>query len=147
MKIKLEKEHMSPLTKVPNEIEIVTYNSIKECYARSWGCGEDELDFECDGGFVDIDGNEQNVNTQQVIDHIKETGIWGFINTRDNEMHIWVDYNKVDDIEIICFLSHELGHFQKPNKRDYLQEEQKAEHYADITRFAYTMFKKIKVKQ
>lgn len=142
MKFKIEKEFMSPLTDLPKEFEIIEYESLKKCYAASWNCEPNQLDWDSTDGFVDINGKPQNVNLSYVIDDIAEHGIWGW--THDNEMHIWVDRERAEDIEIISFFSHELAHHQKPNKRDYLQEEQKAEHYSDITRFAYKMFTKIK---
>jgi len=134
--------YSSNLTKIPKIYDVVLYDSAESVWEAYWGS-----DFEDNGGFGGFDGkgNEIEMSQKEVINNIKQAGLWGFVSGKD-ELHIWIDFKTADTIDILSMFSHELGHFQRPHKRDVMQEEMKAEHYSDMTRCAYSLFETIRAK-
>lgn len=138
--VKFEGDYSSNLTSLPKDFDVLIYNTPEEILNKFWGCDED---YEGDHGFNDGKGNEIILSHAETIDNIKEMGVWGFVGDK-KDIHIWIDFDTVDDTNFMSFISHEIGHLQKPYKKDLMEEEMKAEHYSDITSCSYFLFMAIK---
>ena len=138
--VKFEGDYSSNITTIPKEFDVLIYKTAEDILNKSWNCGED---FEGDHGFYDGKGNEIVLSNAEVLDNIKTMGMWGFVGDK-KDIHVWIDVDIVDDINLMSFISHEIGHLQRPYKRNDMAEEMKAEHYSDVTRCSYVLFNAIK---
>jgi hypothetical protein len=142
--IKFNFTPVSDKTNLPDNLSIVFYDSAEKIFAEHWG-GEIETDerfcFELE------DGTEDSMSFSEACEHIKESGLWGYVNVRDNTVHIWIDRDTVEIETVLSFFAHELGHLQRPTKRDFMKEEMKAEQYSDIARAAYDLVSSVMQRQ
>jgi hypothetical protein len=84
-------------------------------------------------------GGEYKLSFEDMVDNIKEMACYGFSCKREGEdqIHFWVDVDKVDPVDFIGLISHEKGHILRPWRRDQMQEELKADRYADTATLAF----------
>ena len=132
---------ISTLTKIPEDINIILYPTVESVLKESWG-GEDITDSTF--GFMNPDGSEtdQEMDVDELCRNIKRCGIWGCVNN-DGTIHMWIDKDVATKEDILSFFAHEIGHLHKPAKKDFLEEEMKAERYSDITKCAYQLYKAV----
>ena len=79
---------------------------------------------------MDEHGNESELNQEQVLDGMREQGIWGFI-TEDKRIHFWAD-EKCSVEVLVRFFAHEVGHHTGTPEEDPLKEELRAEQFASV---------------
>ena len=114
------------------------YDTLKEILEATYGSDFDELA----GGQVcggDGRGGEYNLTFEEIVENIKLMACFGFACKREgeNQIHFWVDVDNVDPIDFIGLIAHEKGHLLRPWKKDQMQEELKADRYADTATLAF----------
>ena len=117
--------------------EIIRHTTIENCLANYYKCEEKDLEKQCDFLWKD-----ETWSVARVIKSRKEIGTWGWCESKKN-IHIWVaDYASPKNI--IRLISHELGHKQRPYKKNFQQEEEKAEAYSDVALMAFEVMMELK---
>lgn len=134
-----EGDHFSTMTTIPKVIPVFRHGDLTQFLNSMHGYEADDSDF----FFYDGTGVEHRVPKEEIEENIRTCGVWGMVRN-DEELHLWYDSFVVDERELVRFISHELGHFQRPFKRDPDLEEMKAEHYSDIACMTYNMINLIK---
>lgn len=114
------------------------YDTLKELIEKHYQTPFDELE----GGEIcggDGNGGDYNLSFEEMIENIELMACYGFACKREgeNQIHFWVDADKVDPVDFIGLISHEKGHLLRPWKRDVMQEELKADRYADTATLAF----------
>ena len=140
MKIEFNFDPVSSKTTKIDGLEIILYPSAESAWKESWG-GED-----IDGtvfGFTDKDGSESEMDLDEICRNIESCGVWGFAD-REGVIHAWVDFENADMVDILSFFCHEIGHLQRPFKKDDLAEEMKAEQFSDVAKYAWHIIEGIK---
>ena len=133
--------YLAPQTSLPKKLKISIYTDPVEIWASSWP--EELSDGESYVG-IDKDGNEIEYSDSDGIAGIREQGCFGFVKW-DEELHVYFDPNKADFSDLIQLIGHEIGHFQRPNKRDFMAEEMKAEHYSDFAGYVFKILETLKI--
>lgn len=142
--VQFKGDYSSDITTIPKEFDVLIYDTAEDILNKSWNCAfECGEDLEGDHGFFDGHGSEIIMSNSEVLENIKEFGMWGFVGDK-KDIHIWIDNGVIDDINLMAFISHEVGHLQRPHRRDTMAEEMKAEHYSDMARCAHVICKAIK---
>ena len=134
-----DEEPISKLTKLPSVMKILFYDSVESLVKESWG-GEDIKGSTF--GYMDDKNNETCISVDELCKNIEDQGLWGFVD-RLGTIHMWIDKQIAQTENLLSFFSHELGHLQRPFKRNDLKEEMKAERYSDISKFAYQLSKAV----
>ncbi len=120
------------------EIYFYRYDTLKEIIEEHYQTPFNELsDFQVCGG--DGRGGEYNLTFEEMIENIKLMACFGFACKQDgkNEIHFWVDIDNVDPIDFIGLIAHEKGHLLRPWKKTSIDEELKADRYADTATLAF----------
>jgi hypothetical protein len=73
-----------------------------------------------------------------LIAAIKPVGCYGFAKN-NTDICVWISKN-ASTLDIISLLAHERGHLIRPNHKDPMQEETKAELYGLCAEFAYRTY-------
>lgn len=127
----------SPRTTLPNVVIAHVYATLAELWEVLWG---EDINDDITIVGVDESGDEVSVPLAVAVAGIKQTGCYAFIKQAHsvNELHLWVDTQRVDKRELMQMLGHELGHMQGATE-DVVEEERKAEHYGDIVESSYAI--------
>lgn len=122
------------------DIILKLYSTLEEVTKAFYGYDiDDEVTLE---GFTDTYDNEVDVDPEEITRNITGRGCWGFVD-KAGVIHAWIDFKTVKPLTLIQFFSHELGHTQKPDYKDFVREEKKAETYSDVSSFAYTLTQRL----
>ena len=135
-------EHISfPKEDGSGRIIIKRYDNLDDLLCALHHMPLDELK-ECTHGGYDGSENEWEFTYSDMVKNIKEMGCYGFANNKE-EIHVWFESN-VNMWDLIRMLGHEMGHLERPYKRDPMQEEIKADKYGDVAAGAFIIAKQLK---
>ena len=134
--------YLSDQTYLPKKVRVFVYSDPVEVWAASW---PEELDEGEQFVGIDKEGNEVEYTDADGIAGIKEQGCFGFVKW-DKELHIYFDAERADVLDLVQLLGHEIGHLQRPHKRDFMAEEMKAEHYSDFAGYVWRMLDALNMK-
>lgn len=137
---KIDGEYLSHITSLPKNLKVFIYDSPEEIWAASW---PEELGEDVSYIGIDKDGNEVEYTDEDGIHGIKTDGCFGFV-VWNKELHLWFAEDFDDWLKIVSLLGHEVGHMQRPNKRDFMAEEMKAEHYSDFAGYVFKLINTLK---
>lgn len=121
-------------------ISVLTYDTLEECLAAFLNCEVDELHSKKPWVW-EQDGRVTVWGMRRMIRCRKKEGTWGFCENKGN-IHVWVA-SHAKPVSILRLLAHEIGHRQRPFKRNNFAEERKAEVYADVTVSAFEIMETI----
>lgn len=76
--------------------------------------------------------------THKTIERYKEAGALAFVDNKE-KTYIWFDRNKITKERLIAILGHELGHLQRPYRKEREKEEAKAEVHSQVAVVAFTI--------
>jgi uncharacterized protein YjaZ len=116
-------------------IEIIRHETLEECVAKFYNCEESEI-YKFKVTFENTNGSSV-WPVRRMIRVRKKRGTWGWVENK-GAIHIWVS-EKAPMHRIIRLLAHELGHKEKPYYKNRIQEERKAEKYADAAVASYNI--------
>lgn len=119
-----------------DNLHIYTYDTLEECIAAFHGCGTAEI-YSKGPWTWEENGRITVWGMRRMIRSRRKCGTWGFCRNK-KELHLWVS-KYAEPKRIIRLLSHELGHMQRPFKRDSLAEERKAESYCNVAVTAFEL--------
>jgi hypothetical protein len=124
-------------------VKIVQHETAEKLLAAEWRAPIEGLEL-CNYGGIDENGNMWETSFSEMIKSIKHMECYGFTDDKAN-IHIWIS-KKADSADVINLLAHERGHLIKPNHRDLIKEEMKAEIYGLCAEFAYRTFLNLTMK-
>lgn len=89
-------------------------------------------DIEFGGGYLHDGSEAPNWDSADMVQAIREMGLWGFAATKSKPpvIHYWTD-GKRPLGEVVAFLGHELGHCTGASLDD-VEEEWRADTYAEV---------------
>lgn len=120
---------------------VYTYKTLEACIAAFHSCEEDEI--HAQGPWVwNNEGKRTVWNMRRMIRIRKKTGAWGFCREK-GDIYVWIAPHATP-LQIIRLLAHELGHKQRPFKRDRIAEEIKADRYEAVAGEAYELMELLK---
>lgn len=140
---KIDGDFLSDQTTLPKKLRVCIYDNPEAIWTASW---PDELEEGCSFVGIDKNGNEIEYTDADGIAGINIDGCFGFV-LWDKELHLWISDNFDDWLKIIALLGHEIGHMQRPHKRDFMAEEMKAEHYSDFAGYVFRMVDALKTQK
>ena len=121
-------------------MDVFTYDSLESCIAAFYNCGTAEIHSKGPWEW-EQDGRMSVWGMRRMIRCRKKYGTWGFCNNKKS-IHIWVAKH-AEPVRIIRLLSHEIGHMQKPFKRDNFAEERKAGIFESVAVSAFEIMEEI----
>lgn len=126
------------------QLGLVVYSTIDELIMETKRLISDENDCDLESIAIDSEGRESVVTELEMIDGIKETGLYGFVEEQDarDVVHIWADLEKVSFSNLLFFFGHEAGHVVPEPELpigDPLRDEQEADGYAFAAIEAYRL--------
>lgn len=131
------------MLEVNRNIKTIQHETVENLLAAEYNISIKKLKL-CKHGGVDENGNEWEMDFDEIITAIKRMGCYGFTDNKTN-IHVWIS-KKADPTDIINLLAHERGHLIKPNHRNLVKEEMKAEMYGLCAEFAYRTFLDLAIK-
>lgn len=121
-------------------VTVLTYDTLEECIAAFHNCGTAEI-YSKGPWTWEQDGVITVWGMRRMIRCRKKEGTWGFCEDK-GDIHVWVDKH-TQPKKIVRMIAHEIGHKQRPFKRDIFAEERKAEVYADVALTAFEIMEEI----
>lgn len=82
----------------------------------------------------DTDGNTTEFSIRDIVDVIRETGIWGYTDDTGC-IHYWLE--KATFPSVLEFFAHEIAHNTGTPRDDRTEEEFRADEYAKVAVMAY----------
>ena len=113
-------------------VPIIVYESARECLEAYFGCPLDKAG-KMEG--YGSNGMKYSYSAPEALERIQKKQCWGFCSDKE-AIHIWMG----KDCEVgalIEMIAHERGHMVRPHHRCEEVEEEKADKYGEIARFAY----------
>lgn len=115
------------------KFEYKRHATIESVTAELWGIKESELK-DMVINTVDTEGNEGEMSFMEEKEGIEKMGVHGFIN--ESTIHYWIGGNATFEV-LLHFFAHEMGHGTGVQLDDLVQEELRAEEFADVTKTAF----------
>ena len=126
-------------------LNVHTYDTIETCIAAFYGCEEGEI-HDQEKWTWEHNGKITVWGMRRMIRSRKQCGTWGWCEHITKDLHVWVaDY--AEPKCVIRLLAHEIGHRQRPYKRDNFAEERKASLYEDVALTAFEIMEDIMEKK
>ena len=125
---------------MPAKIHVVNHTDLLNCLATYFGCPINDL-YNMPFHWSDDAGNHV-WGMRRYIRCIKQRGTWGFAENK-KRIHIWFKKG-TSEANLLKLLAHEIGHLQRPWKRNRILEETKAINYAYVALSAYEIMLNLK---
>lgn len=94
------------------------HDSAEAILSAHWSVPESELP-ECGMGGVDIHGDPlPDTPLPEIIETMKEAGLWGYADVKKMELHYWLDPAKADRADAVNLFAHEILHLTKHKPDD-----------------------------
>lgn len=110
------------------EIVLEHYRSV----CKAAGMSHDEYMLDCiedihigfsDGQELDENSEDEGINYMtgaETVKCYKEQGMWGYADENTNIIHLWIDGEVVEEMEILKLIGHELGHLAENQIKDHI---------------------------
>ena len=120
-------------------VEVIRHATLEECMAEFFGCAPDDLPR---GRWEWVDGDRFRVwPMSRVLRTRRKLGTWGWCESK-GRIHLWVA-DHAEPARVARLVGHELGHMQRPFRRLSVDEEAKAERYADFAQLTFEIVQEL----